>query len=137
MKRAASRASKESLYICDFEDIIIQSKAIPQLIPSLEALLYKSVQWGLVQLLYTNSPKTDKSQVTIHRSTVGFYCKICQMGSLDWQVVCGSCQILSSADKQSHPCSFQVLLVSQGTQINCRDVPEAFSAQISFLEGKQ
>ena len=59
------------------------------------------------------------------------------MGSLDWQVVCGSCQILSSADKQSHPCSFQVLLVSQGTQINCRDVPEAFSAQISFLEGKQ
>ena len=34
MKRAASRAIKESFYICDFEDIIIQSKATPQLIPS-------------------------------------------------------------------------------------------------------
>ena len=42
MKRAESRAMKESLYICDFEDIIIQSKAIPQLIPS-EALLYDNL----------------------------------------------------------------------------------------------
>lgn len=32
----------------------------------------------------------------------------------------------------SHHCSFQVLLVLQGTQINCRDVPEAFSADFFF-----
>ena len=41
MKRAESRAMKESLFICNFDVIIIHSKAIPQLILS-KALLHES-----------------------------------------------------------------------------------------------